>query len=261
MWQAFGFCVAILSGISLCQLLLFMYEPFGFLSGLGYMNQIAGNGDLSIFDNVRANWPVIYPVIIACAGVGCLLLMRFPQCCIEQPSIVLVSVWAIVITAGYIYSGQPGDGFPRYFCPPAMLAALVLPLLIAHSKIWRVVSLSAIAALTYGVYVNTDDLVHSFVYRLSIGTGRLSSLDAVEARYAMDAEVSRERGATAMEGSAIGIYFRDIDWVTSEDGLQGSIHEVRRLLRNREPLVYVPEPYRAWCSADVAKYTIGCPGD
>ncbi|HUI96055.1 MAG TPA: hypothetical protein VLX44_09905 [Xanthobacteraceae bacterium] len=256
--QMLGFCLAVLTGIAVCQYLLYLFEPQAFLAGLSIIAHVAGGSNSSIVETLRHNWSLIYPVFIACAGVAGLLSMRLARYCIERPSLAIVSFWAIAVVAGYTYSGGLGDGFPRYYSPPAMLAAVALTLLISDITVGRV-AWAAAAALTIGIYVNASSAVRSYRHHLAIGTWRGESLDVMQRGYEKDAEVARATGATVMESSAIGIYFHDIDWITSENRVEGSIDALRYFRPDREPKLYVPEMFVSWCVPKLSRYLIGCP--
>ena len=260
MRRALGFCLSVLLGIGVCQLLLFAYEPQAFLAGLSMIRQVAGDSRQSMVETLRHNWPLIYPVVAACVVLAGALSMRPLRYCVEKPSLAIVSTWALAIVAGYVLSGNLGDGFPRYYTPPAMLAALALTLLIPSLDVRRIVWLGSAAILTIGVLANLTDVVQSYRHRLSISAGRGQSLDATQRRYERDAQVARSQGATVMEGSAIGIYFHDIDWITSEAGLEGSIDMMRRFRPGPEAKLYVPELYLGWCKPELSQFVIGCPG-
>jgi hypothetical protein len=257
--RAFAFCLAVLIGIFLCQFLLFVYEPQAFLAGLSIIRNVAGDARFSIAEALRSNWPLIQPVVIACIGMAGLLAVRPFRYCVERPSVAIVSIWAIAIVAGYVYSGSLGDGFPRHYSPPAMLAALALTLLAGDISFGRIAGIGAAVVLATGIGFNMADSVRSYRHHQALGPGRGQLLDVIQRRYERDADVWRRDGATILESSAIGIYFSDVDWVTSENDLAGSIDMVRRYGANREAKVYVPEPYSSWCRPDLLQYAIGCP--
>lgn len=228
---------AIVLGIVACQFLLYVYSPRTYLGGLDVMFRIAGM-KLSIADQIARAWDLAHPVILACGLSLILIAMRLRDYCLRQPSLVIIAGWASIILIGYVYSGWSGDGFPRYYCPPAMLAATTLVCLISELRMPRPAWAAASIAFVLGIAANSLSLSESYSRGLAITSGRGSSLNAIAARYT--ALASRYDGTPIYEGSAIGIYFPKVDWVAHDLGLEGARSLLRKRRPNRAPELVVP---------------------
>jgi hypothetical protein len=235
--QGLSICVAIVTGIAVCQLLLYLYSPRTFMGGIDVMTRIAGL-KLSIVDQLSRSWGLAHPVFLVCGFMLALIAFRLKDCCLKQPAVVIVAGWAAIIVTGYVYSGWSGDGFPRYYCPPAMLAALALVCVVGDLTLPRAAFGIASVVLILGIGVNSMSLARSYSQGLTITSGPGQSLAAIESRYATLA--SRYAGVPILEGAGIGIYYRNIDWIGSDLGVEGAKNLLRRLRPNRPPELVMP---------------------
>ncbi len=235
--QGRALCIAILTGIIICQWLLYLHSPSAFIAGLDVMLRINAMR-LSIIELVRDSWNLLYPVFLACGMMLVLIAIRLKQYCLKQPSVVIVAGWAAIIVVGYVYSGWTGDGFERYYCPPALLAAIALIYLVGDLHYSRGILCAASAALVLGIGANGMSLLRSYSHGLTITSLPGSSLAAIESRYTKLA--SRYTGVPIFESSAIGIYYKNIDFVARDVGVEGAKSMLQRLRPERPPELMVP---------------------
>ena len=235
--QGLAVCITIVTGIIVCQWLLYLYSPRTFMGGIDVMFRIAGMR-LSIVDQLTRGWGLAHPVFLACGLMLVLITVRLKEYCLQQPSLVVVAGWAAIIVVGYVYSGFSGDGFQRYYCPPAMLASLALVCLIGDLAFSRVAFGIASGVLILGIGANSVSLVRSYSQGLTITSGPGSSLAAIESRYATLA--SRYARVPIFEWSAIGIYYSNVDWVATDLGIGEARGLLQKMRPNRPPELVIP---------------------
>jgi hypothetical protein len=217
-------CGSVLLGILFGQLVVLVYAPTAYFAGFELMRQVTAM-PLSVAQGLMQSWTFAYPVFITITVALVLIAVRLRHYCQAEPEIVMILVWAAAIAAGYIYSGWNGDGFPRYYCPAALLVAIGLVCLLRNMNVPRMWSALALATLVAGVGLNGASLIHSCKERLAISSFAGMSLEQARTRYLKLAQ--NYRGVPVLEWSAFSIYFRDIDWVATDMGSQAAIEFVQ----------------------------------
>lgn len=235
--RGLALCVSIIAGIAACQALLYLYSPRTFMAGIDVMFRIAGL-KLSIMDQIARSWDVVYPVYLASALSLIAIACRLRAYCLTQPALVILAGWAALTVIGYTYSGFSGDGFPRYFCPPAVLASIALVCLIPDFTLPRAAWAAASLLLVLGIAASSVSLWQSYSQRVAITSGRGSSLAATEFRYARLARAYA--GIPIFEGAAIAIYYQNIDWIAHDLGIAGARSWLVKLRPNRPPELLEP---------------------
>jgi hypothetical protein len=217
-------CAGALAGILFGQLLVFLYSPTAYLAGFELMRELDVM-HMSVLGAFGHSWPFAYPAFIMIGACMALIALRLRHIFRSEPAIAAIVAWAAAITTGYVYSGWSGDGFPRYYCPAGLLAAIALVCLLRDVRLPKVFAGLALAALLAGLGLNGASLFSSYSQRLSISSYPGMSLEQVRDRYLEHAQAYH--GVPVPEWSAFGIYFRSIDWAASDMGRQAAIEFVQ----------------------------------
>ena len=216
-------CAGTLAGMLFGQLLVLFYSPTAYLAGFDLMRQIGGM-QLGVAEGLKRSWPLAYSALVMIGATLVLIAIRLKYSIRTDPTITVIAGWAAAIAAGYAYSGWSGDGFPRYYCPAALLAAIALICLLRDVTLSKAQSVFAVAVLAAFIGLNGASLVQSYRQGLSISSLPGASLEQARTRYLKLAQ--DYRGVPVLEASAFAIYFPNIDWVSIDMGRQAGIEFV-----------------------------------
>lgn len=219
-------CFFVFSGVIVGQFLIYSYSPGSYLAGLGVMSRIDAM-KLSTLDQIRRTWILSYPVFLACGLALALIALKLKRYSLCRPTVIIIAGWAAVITIGYAYSGFSGDGLPRYYCPAAILAAIALICIFRELALRQAGFVAAVLVLGTGIGFNLTSLLRSYERGVAIASSPGTSLERVKNRYVALAKAYR--GNPILEWSPIGVYFRNVDWISSDLGEKGAALFLRQL--------------------------------
>ena len=222
----FRICGIILIGVAAGQMLNYLYAPDAYTATFGVMQRIDAM-KLNALEQLRRTSGLSYPIFLTCGVVLALIALRLKHYCLRHPVIVIVAGWGATIAVAYAYSGFSGDGFQRYYAPAGVLACIALICVIRDLHLPRLLAAGAALVLVAGIGLNGASLADSYRRGLSISSAPGVGLERVKNRYI--ALGRAYNGVAIIEQSPIGIYYRNVDWVSADLGDEGAVRFVRQI--------------------------------
>src|SRR5947208_13215603 len=106
-------------------------------------------------------WSWTWP-IAAILGLTCLIALREPsKLLLRHPLKLIVFFWGIALFGGFLLTAWVGDGFPRYFCPSALVLLCFLTDAFRHSRVPRLLEITLAALLLIGTVLHVETLQDS----------------------------------------------------------------------------------------------------
>lgn len=131
--------------------------------------------------------------------------------------------FAINIALGFIWSGWLGDGFPRYYAPPTMLATLYLIALLplVANKIGSSISIVSILFLSFLIFGNAKAL--AIYYKNSISITVPGDTNWIQSDLKRAYKISSENpNAVLMTHSSVYFYFPSTNFISRDLGDENS---------------------------------------
>lgn len=139
-------------------------------------------------------------------------------------------IFAINIALGFIWSGWLGDGFPRYYAPPTMLATIYLIALLplVANKIRDSISVASILFLAFLIFGNAKALV--IYYKNSISITVPGDTNWIQSDLKRAYITSNEDpNAVSMTHSSVYFYFPSTNFISRD---LGDENNAKTLIRN-----------------------------
>ncbi|ALJ39513.1 hypothetical protein FE88_22210 [Azospirillum brasilense] len=223
---AAGLVLGVALGVALCL----MVSVQEYLYGIFLMERMT-RGDKSILLQFLRNLPFTYPLWIMVAGAGLMLLVLFARrLLVERFVECVLAVWGMGIATGYLWSAWPGDGFPRYFMPALLLVGLSVLLGFSRAlpALPRAVAPLLILCATAGMAVNVLSAYDKSERGVSITSYPGKSLSAFSQH--LDTVITRAQteGIIVVDSSSVGIYNKNIEFMSEALSWEGAVDYVRR---------------------------------
>jgi len=210
--------VAVVAGILAGSVLSYLLDPTNFLSGFEVMHRFAtAPADWSAVLAMR--WPWIRPVV-GLAVAACVVAIISWRQLLSQPVILIVLLWGLALFGGFFLTAWSGDGFPRYFCPAAILLMFFLIESFRTVQIPRFVEIVFIGLLLVGSVRNVRTLRDSYRRGISITSLPGISMKEVTAKYSKDYELFVANREAIITDAAYGYYFPDASFAAQSMGIE-----------------------------------------
>src|SRR5262249_7689322 len=119
---------------------------------------------------------------------------------------------------GFFMTSWSGDGFPRYFCPAAILLLCFLAESFRTAYLPRWLEITLVALLLVGAFKNVPVLHDSYRSGISITSLPAISLTQVTTQYAKGYDQYVSAGQAAVTNGAYGYYFPDASYAAQSMG-------------------------------------------
>jgi hypothetical protein len=210
--------VAVVAGILAGSVLSYLLDPTNFLRGFELMHRFAtAPADWNAVLAMR--WPWIRPVV-GLAVAACVVAIISWRQLLSQPLILTVFLWGLALFGGFFLTAWSGDGFPRYFCPAAILLLFFLIESFRTVQIPRFVEIVFIGLLLAGSVRNVRTLRDSYRRGISITSLPGISMKEVMARYSKDYELFVAKREAVITDAAYGYYFPDASFAAQSMGIE-----------------------------------------
>ncbi len=212
--------VALMVGVLAGCAVSWWSDPANFVGGFAVIERF-GRPSTGAWKHVFSmRWTWIWPVaalttiasgIVAYARTGVLSgsLLR-----------LTALLWGLTLFAGFFATSWSGDGFPRYFCP---VAIVILSFLIDALRFLRLPTLAQVALtglLLAGTVKNERVLRDSFRRGISISSLPGIDMSRVTTRYLDEYERFARNHEAAITDAAYGYYFPNADFAVQSMGVE-----------------------------------------
>lgn len=210
--------LALVSGILTGSAVHYLIDPFNYVQGFSVMVSFGIKSPASWSDafTQRIGW--IWPLAILTALAVPMVLKDFKRLLnVRFPQMVLL-LWGIAMTCGFMIPPHMGDGFPRYFCPPLFALTAFILARGQHKENsglpWKTALITGIAFLGLTVF-NLGHLYRCHDKKLSIGTVPGRSLIKHRSMFKQQYIKYRRDGKARKVEAALGYYFPEMDFINN----------------------------------------------
>jgi hypothetical protein len=120
-----GLALGCLVGMFLC----YWFSPRDYLDGFNLMNNIHGSRKSHFkifFQSLIFNIQILAPIIVVLLGGAWCIFKNWKSLVNEEIGLFILYIWSCGVLVGFLQSGWGGDGFPRYYLPPLLMASIFL---------------------------------------------------------------------------------------------------------------------------------------
>ena len=205
------------AGCLLGTMISYIASPENFVAGFHVMRRFS-NVDIYTWFNVtmhNASW--IWPLALLAGILASACVIQW-KICLKDIEIVILCTWGILMTAGFLYPGWPGDGFPRHFIPAMLVLLSAVAAVLKKIELPRPAFKKALAVCCLGLCINFGLLGFYGSRGVSISSEPGTSLVARKNEYLKRYADFEGGGEPSAIDAAYGYYFRDADFINESMG-------------------------------------------
>src|SRR5206468_8377670 len=113
---------------------------------------------------------------------------------------LVVFFWGMGLLCGFFLTSWSGDGFPRYFCPAAVVLLCFLVDAFRTVRVPRLLEITLVCLLLIGTVKNIGTLRNSYNRGISISSLPGAAVSQAVNRYINDYEIFVTSGGAAVTG-------------------------------------------------------------
>lgn len=200
-----------------------------YMMGFGLMRRIYYRDGVNLAQILSSQISFVLPVVALLVAASIALLRGGLTSIAARCGTALILIGAIGILVGFMASGWPGDGFPRYYAPSLVLATYALVGIVLEGRKLvpdRVLPIGAIV-LAIGIAWNGVQLGRSRAANVSISSAPGMALGPLQERLSKGATAAAG-GGVLFEQASVWVYSPTASFISSDMGWEGALNLLAR---------------------------------